>query len=340
MGTVSYIMAGLVFGAGLTRANTNVLTIQSQRVTNQFEAYALVSPISVITVQALQAGMVTGLDVEPGSTVREGQKLGALTGPEIEAAQVQVEAQVTSAKVKLEAAEKAFQVAQQQLTSHLSTQQQVADAQSALAGARGALEIARSGRTAFRFGTELVAPGAGTVLAVSVGNGQRVRPGQAILTLEPAGNLWLKATYYGSDLAAIHPGMTGEFRPVGDGKPIPVRVTTLFGALNSDGGEWIGMVPLVADPHWQNGQFGTVRLNGEVRSLVSVPTRALILDQGKWWVLVQTPQGERARQVTPGCTRGWQTFIENGLEPGTKVQVENAYLEFHRRISSAYRPPD
>jgi len=42
----------------------------------------------------------------------------------------------------------------------------------------------------------------------------------------------------------------------------------------------------------------------------------------------------------PGPARGWQTFIERGLEPGAQVVVENAYLEFHRGISKNYQPPD
>ena len=77
-----------------------------------------------------------------------------------------------------------------------------------------------------------------------------------------------------------------------------------------------------------------------MRSLVAVPTRALILDQGQWWVLVHTANGNQPRLVTPGPARGWQTFIERGLEPGAEVVVENAYLEFHSGISKNYQPPD
>ena len=89
-----------------------------------------------------------------------------------------------------------------------------------------------------------------------------------------------------------------------------------------------------------NGEFGTVTLNAPQRRLVAVPTRSLILDQGKWWVMVHTAQGDRPQAVVPGPTLGWQTFLERGLNPGTQVVVENAYLLFHRGISKGYQLPD
>lgn len=89
-----------------------------------------------------------------------------------------------------------------------------------------------------------------------------------------------------------------------------------------------------------NGQFGTVTLNGAQRLLPVVPTRALVLDQGKWWVLVRTEKGEQPQAVVPGPAHGWQTVIESGLQPGEQIVVENAYLEFHRGISENYQPPD
>ena len=94
-------------------------------------------------------------------------------------------------------------------------------------------------------------------------------------------------------------------------------------------------------PIW-NGNAGWLIAGGGVLFLAfsAVPTRALILDQGKWWVMVHTATGDHPQEVIPGPTRGWQTFIAHGLEPGTEVVVDNAYLEFHRSISQRYQPPD
>jgi hypothetical protein len=89
-----------------------------------------------------------------------------------------------------------------------------------------------------------------------------------------------------------------------------------------------------------SGERGTVTLTGATRSLIAVPTRALVLDRARWWLLLRTPKGLQRRAVVPGATRRWETFIEQGLSPGEQVVVQNAYLEFHRDISERYRPPD
>jgi hypothetical protein len=71
-----------------------------------------------------------------------------------------------------------------------------------------------------------------------------------------------------------------------------------------------------------------------------VPTRALILDQGTWWLLVHTPQGIRRQAVVPGPSRGESTLIEKGLHPGAEIVVDNAYLLFHRDFSKSFQAPD
>jgi cobalt-zinc-cadmium efflux system membrane fusion protein len=128
---------------------------------------------------------------------------------------------------------------------------------------------------------------------------------------------------------------------------VPVTVASVSAALAPDGGESVGLVAAKPAAHrkkvpppWLNGERGIVTAEDSTRSMIAVPTRALILDRGHWWVLVRTTQGDHRRAVVPGPTRGWQTFIEKGLESGQRIVVQNAYLEFHRGISQHYTPPD
>ncbi|MDE2489290.1 MAG: hypothetical protein KGM24_00475 [Elusimicrobia bacterium] len=155
-----------------------------------------------------------------------------------------------------------------------------------------------------------------------------------------SGGLWLKAAFYGTDLDGVRPGLKGVFVPAGSGRPVPVRVCAKFGLLRADGGESAALLPVSARPGWRNGLFGTVTLDGPVVALPAVPTRALILDRGRWWVVVRTSSGDEPRQVRPGPARGWETFIESGLSGGERVVVAGAYLEYHRGVSKAYQPPD
>jgi multidrug efflux pump subunit AcrA (membrane-fusion protein) len=178
------------------------------------------------------------------------------------------------------------------------------------------------------------------VLQLNTADGALVNAGQPILTIQPANGLWLVANYYGADLAAIRVGMTGQFQPADGGVPVKVSVASISGTLAAGGGELIAMEPLGGDPSWLSGEAGTVALDLPARQMVAVPTRALVLNQGKWWVMIHSAAGDRAQEVVPGPTQGWDTFIVSGLAPGAKVVVNNAYLLFHASIAEQFQIPD
>ncbi|MDE2263907.1 MAG: efflux RND transporter periplasmic adaptor subunit [Gammaproteobacteria bacterium] len=338
------------------------VTVREQPVAAEYAAYAQVRPVAVVPVRALEPGAVAAVRVEPGSPVTAGQPLATLSGPEIGALLTGRRGAVRSAQTRLIAARRTLAAETRQLAGQLSTRQAVAAARSAVAAAAADLQTAQAQLRVAQESSVLRAPSAGTVMSVDAGSGERVTAGQAVLTLQPRGSLWLEATYYGRDAASIHVGMQGRFEPASGSDPVRVKVASVFAALAADGGEKIGLVatgagsgsgpgsssgsgpgsaarPAPAAP-WLNGEWGTVTVAGPARRMVAVPTGALILDRAKWWVLVRTAGGDRPRAVLPGPTRRWDTFIEKGLAPGQQVVVQNAYLEFHSGISRHYTPPD
>lgn len=333
------LSAGSLLAMGPPANNSGFVTVQTRSVTTHLDAYAQVEPIAVLSVSAAQAGVVAGLKVLPGMHVRAGQELAHLRGPEIEAMLLQNRADVRSAQTQLLTAQKVLATQRQQLLLQLSTRQAVDQAEAAVAQAQTSLDNAQYHLNAVHQMMTVSAPSDAIVLALNSSNGAIVTVGQPILTLQPANRLWLKAAYFGADLAAIRIGMTGRFSPSDQSISIPVKVSAVFGALGTGGGESIAMVPTAAKSGWLNGESGTVALDTPHRMLVAVPTRALILDQGKWWVMVHTAQGDHPQAVVPGPTQGWDTFIERGLEAGTQVVVENAYLLFHLGVSQHYQIP-
>lgn len=320
------------------------VTVRLAAVTPRLDAYGQIEPIAVLPVNAAEGGVVAGLKVLPGMHVRAGQELAHLNGPQIAALLLQSRADVRSAQAQRSASQKSLAIQRQELASHLSTRQAVQQAESAAAQARTALDNAQSHLKSVRRMMTLTAPANGTVLTLNAADGELISAGQPILTLQTANGIWLRATYYGAAFSAIHVGMTGVFSPSGGGQPIPVRVRSVLGALTPGGGESIALVPARSRPRlppgWRSGEFGTVVLHLPKKMLVAVPTRALILDQGEWWVMVHTSKGDHPQAVVPGPSRGWRTFLESGLKPGAQVVVENAYLLFHRGISGSYQVPD
>lgn len=325
----------------------DAVTVRAQPVAAEYAAYARVRPIALVPVRAAESGTVTAMRVRPGSPVAAGEPLATLSGPEIQALLVSRQGAVHSARTRLIAARRTLTAERRQLAGQLSTRQSVAAAQSTVSAATAGLQSAQAQLQVAQELVTLRAPSAGTVSAVSAGSGERVMAGQMVLTLQPTGSLWLEATYYGQDAAAIRVGMEGRFEPAAGSKPVTVRVASVLAALGPDGGEKVGLVAASSasgtrsalDTPWLDGEWGTVTVFGPSRPMIAVPTAALIIDRAKWWVLVRTPGGDRPQPVVPGPVRGWSTFIEQGLEPGQQVVVRNAYLEFHRGIAQRYTPP-
>lgn len=339
---------GVVLGAGVLplRAvgpaanNSGFVTVQASTMRPSLDAYAQVEPISLLTVTAEETGIVADLRVLPGMHVREGQALARLSGPQLEAMLSQARYSVKTAQTQLSTAEKILATQRQQFAAQLTTRQVVDQADGAANEAKTTLTSAESKLSAALQLTTMVAPSDAIVLSLNSTNGALVNAGQAIVTLEPANRLQLSATYYGSDISNVHVGMKGRFVPSDGNAPIPVRVSAVMGSATAGGGASIAMVPENPRVHWISGEFGKVALDSPTRTLVAVPTRALILDQGKWWVLLHTPQGDRPQAVVPGAAEGWNTFIEQGLQPGAEVVVENAYLRFHLGIAQTFQIPD
>lgn len=321
--------------------------VQSRPVTSHLSAYGQVQPIAPVRVRAAEDGAVTAMRVVPGSAIVAGQILASLSGPQIDALLVQRRAAFDAARARFAAAQGLLDIEHLQLALDLSTRQAVASAQSALATAKAEVDSTGADLRAARSLRYLRAPTAGRVLAVNAADGERVTAGQTVLTLQADDRLWLQAAYYGADAAAVRVGMTGAFRPASGGDAMAVRVVAVSASLAADGGESVGLMPVRGAKanaprprRWLAGEYGTVTLAAGTRSLVAVPTAALVLDHARWYVLVAGPGGVRPQEVVPGPARGWFTFIVRGLSPGQRVVAENAYLEFQRGIAVRYTPPD
>jgi RND family efflux transporter MFP subunit len=317
-------------------------TVRAQLIliTPQIRAYAQVQPISLLPLNAAETGVLSGLSVVPGMQVHAGEKLASLQGPGIRSQILQDEANARSARVQLSAAEKTLAVQRQQIRTHLSTRETLHQAESAAAQAQAKLDNAQSRLDAVRQLAAIIAPVDSVVAALNSANGELVSAGQTVVTLQPSQALWLRGSYYGGNLNQIRTGMSGVFRPSDGGAPIPIRVRAMAGVINPGGGESILMTPRHSPVRWINGESGTVSLHLPPVKAVVVPTRALILNQGRWWVMVRTSRGDHPQAVVPGPVQGWNTSIMQGLAPGAEVIVKNAYLLFHAKIAEHFQIPD
>ena len=329
--------------AAQSSAEQPYVRVHWQSVAPAWHAYAQIEPIATVELRAVASGTLRALRLLPGSPVRAGDIVALVGGPRMHARLVASAQRLASAGARRQAAARLLAIERRKLAEQLATRQELDAAQSELGAADAAVRTAAARLRDVRSQRIVRAPVAGTILQLMAANGEQIAAGQAIARLQPAGHLWIRAEYYGAQASELRVGMRGRFRPAGaQGRGVPVQIAAISPALAPDGGLRVGLVALAghSPQGWMNGQWGRLRLEGPSRMMAMVPTRALILDQGQWWVLVRTPKGDRPTRVEPGSARGWQTEIVSGLSPGQQVRVTDAFLDYHRGIASRYTPPD
>jgi hypothetical protein len=95
-----------------------------------------------------------------------------------------------------------------------------------------------------------------------------------------------------------------------------------------------------ATSDWRLGESGTLVLSGKPRQVVEVPTEALVMSAGQWWIMVSAHDGEKPQQVEIGEQDGANTVITKGLTAGDSVVVTDAYLHFNQDFAKQYQQPD
>lgn len=300
--------------------------------------FAAAEPIHTLVLHAAATGRLADFRLRPGDHVRRGERLGRLRGPTYAAA-------LAAAKATAVAARRARTLSRDSLHATEARYPVLSDrivldrAKLEMVTAEADLAKARARLAALTAAGIITAPVAGTVAAVLQGDGNRVAAGDVLARIEPVGALWLRGAVYGETAAAVRIGMRGTFNPAGGGKPVAVRVASLIPGAVRDG-LGVGLVAQRRGAHWFSGEGGLVTLAPRPRAEPAVPTAALILNHGQWWVVKKVDAAFKAVRVEPDGTRGGWTWIAAGVNAGDKVVSTNAYLIFHRAFAKKYANED
>lgn len=317
-------------------AGPPVTTVSAQPRNGQpgYTLFARVEAIQVLVIRAGTTGTVNDLHAKPGDHVRAGERLARLGGPAYAAA-------LASSRAAFQAARKSARLAHDQLEATrarypvLSNRNALDQARHALASAEANLIRAQAEFAALKAQGTILAPAAGTISDVLRSDGERISPGGGIVEIHPSGSLWLRGAIYGKQVSDVRVGMRGQFEPADGGHPIAVRVTSLIPGGATDG-LGIGFVAISPMPKWFDGESGLVTLHGRRSREPAIPTRALVLDHGHWWVVEKVGRSFKPHEVTPDGSRNGWTWIAAGLKPGDQVVSIGAYGIFHRSFSKQY----
>ena len=302
----------------------------------QVRGWAQVRSLSPLVLRTAVAGRVATIRVVPGEAVRAGQPLVTLAGPELDGELSAARARWRAARHELAAAR--MTVASARRTYPVVTDRKSLDAaQAGLAAAEGESAAAHAALETLLAQQTLSSPAAAEIDRVNAAPGADLSAGSPLVSLLPRGSLWLRAEVFG------HPSLpataAAHFVPDDGGPAIAVRKVAELPARAPDGARVFNF-EATGSARWQAGETGKLIWRGSPRNAVAVPSEALVLDAGRWYVLTDVHGNLAAQAVIPGPTRGTDVLITKGLRAGVPVVVRQAYLLFHRDFSAQYAPPD
>lgn len=338
-----FLMLGLLASPGMVIAADgtplgSVVVTRTMDTPTQI-GYGTIQPVADVALTAQQTGRITDFSILPGQFIKKNAVIGHLSGTAINARRAEYRAQLQQATAAETHAAQLLTIDRRTLTDQISTRQQLIGAEQALKRAQAERRVAQAKLNEFIRKTVVRSPIDGTITTVAHIDGSLVQPGTVIARLAPIQHLNLAARFFGTPITT---GMRGVFLPLGSHTPIAVQVTQVLPIDPRDGSRPALLRPVsaTAPSDWVMGVAGRVELSRPPQSRMLVPTRALILDQGQWWVLLQTARGPQRQAVTIGHSQGDDTAVLSGLKTGDRVIVEQVYRLFHRDFAQRYQQPD
>ncbi len=332
------IFPGLQARASTPAASTGTAEAATRIMRPAWTAYAQVRPLGRSRVSALLDGTLSDFRVYPGMKLSRGEVVARLTGTERRKEVAEAEARLAEARSSLTLALQAQQAARRTYPA-ISDRLTLKRAAGAVKTARAALTAALARWRFVRDNGAIRAPVPGIVTVVHAANGDAVQAGQILLDLINPGSQWIYGIYYGPVVHRLVRGLRGHFESLDGGRPVPVQVAGIVPAVRPDGGVGVDCRILGGAPV-REGEPGTLTLRGPAEKVTVVPTSALVLQGGRWYVLVSTGDGDRRQRVVPGRETAQWTVVCKGVRSGQRVVTKNAYQIFHKNVARSYTPPD
>lgn len=327
-------------------SDAGVIKARMVEVAPKLSATAVVTSVPELSINARAEGELTDVHLLPGIPVKAGDLLARLDGPVRTAALQKAHSDVDRATANLKLARDLVE-GMGKTPEGLVTIAQRQTAQNVAATAAIDLDAAKHALDLLVAQGEVRAPVDGIITIASASKGQHVLADAPIAKLQPKAALWVEASFWGEEAGALSVGMNGTYTPGDESSPLEVQLSRILFPQRSDGSvlaacsvssSKAGTRP--ANPPLRIGESGTVVLSGKSRRVVEVPTTALVMSAGNWWVVVASSNDEKPRQIEIGEEDGPDTVIRSGLSAGETVVVTDAYLHFNRDVAKQYQHSD
>jgi cobalt-zinc-cadmium efflux system membrane fusion protein len=174
------------------------------------------------------------------------------------------------------------------------------------------------------------APISGSVIALSAAPGVMINdPTQPLMTIADLSVIWVTAQVAEKDIAAVAKDQAAEVDfEAYPGKTFEGKLLFISDVVEPDSHRNKVRIAFVNPDHLlKPNMFATVSLSGQVQSRVVVPTAALLMNNDRTSVFVETaPWTFERRTVEPQLEEGPSVVIRTGLNAGDRVVVKGGIL--------------
>ena len=289
------------------------------------------------TVSAPVSGIISHSRPLPfiGKRVSKGEVVAVLEPPVSQEGSIgELTAGYAEAKNRVTLAQKEYDRAKRLHQAKIAPLKRVEEAELSLSSARAALEPLQRALEGLRGdsgnGKMVVrAPVSGTVVEVAGANGKGVQAGEPIVRIINTAKVWLKASLPASEAGKASQAAGATFTVTGlEGEFRPSRLVTVNDMLDPQT-RTLPVIFEVPNPGGtlKIGMFADVSIRtGAAKDALAVPADALVEDEGRWFLFIQTA-GEwfERREVKVGAKDRGHVQVIEGLEDHERVVVKGAY---------------
>ena len=289
-------------------------------------------PARTISVLPPLAGRLAELKVSLGDRVAAGQELAVIDSPDL----AQAYGDDEKAGDQLSLAEKTLKRQQQSQEIGVASDHDLDQARSDYAQA--AAERTRTQARLKDLGAQagdhhrlvIRAPVAGSVTALNAAQGAMLNdPTQPMMTLSDLSVVWVTALVPERDLGAVAKGQPAEVTlDAYPGKVWPGKVAFVADVVESDSRrDKVRLSFANPDGVLKPNMFASVALKGAEKAQVVVPTSALLMNNDRTTVFVETGDWSFERRVVElSLEEGLEVAVSSGIKPGEQVVVKGGIL--------------
>ena len=285
-----------------------------------------------IDVYPLVGGNVMNVFVSLGDYVQKGQPLATIRSTEVAGFQ----RDLGDAKTNVVVAENALRIAKEMYAGKLSTEKEVLEAKSQLQKAHDELRRAQQVSEIYNVKNGNIytinSPISGYIVQKSINKGMELRSDRSDNVFDVANttNVWAMVNVNESDISKISVGMKAQVSTiVNPGMVFPGTIDKIVKVIDPATNSMQARVVLDN----ANGQLipeskATIKvLKTEDKTAISIPTKALIFDNNRYFVVLFHSQSDvKIQEVTVSSQTDDQAFITNGISAGDKVVTNNQLL--------------